>query len=332
MVARGFDRIDRLLAILSTEDRRLIAALILIPMAVGAVAFQIGIPMTSDPAWGFLSLEFMRHGAGFNYLVFPVSSNIAVDYRKFLTLWTPGQYLIPDVFMQLGLRLGASIVVTNVFFSTAGMLGWYGLYRTFGFSPKTIAISCLLMMFTQWFLVSINVYYGGENLLFGIAPWIAMLFWRLRRLRLSSALPLILAVLATAFIKLSGIPFALALLAANVLSGPFSSVLRRGVTAGIVIIVFGLVLYFGWMARGPTAATLAMPVREAGLSLISFAFPVVAPVASIFGFTNFLDELLLCPCRPGLPSPNSIIRALLSLRRGGLFSGSQATRRGGKAH
>ena len=292
------------------ERRLLIGTLVFVPIAYAIIALYIRVSIERDSAWGLLILDAMRHGGSFNYLVSPDQANIANDHRMFLTKWSPGQYLFPGLFEFLGLNLGDSLILTITLFLVLGVLGWYAFYHAAGFPLRTIAISCLLMICTQWFTKFFGEYYGGETLLFGVAPWATLLFWKLRDLSPPSVLPLIAALIALAFFKLSGPIYGLALLGACLFSvndGRLFRTPQRWLVAAIVTASFGVVFYFLWLAKGLTAATTAGSC-VAGLSPISLVFPIVAPAMSIVGFTDFLHRLsraALAP--PGLPSPKLII-------------------------
>lgn len=176
------------------ERRLLIGTLVFVPIAYAIIALYIRVSIDRDSAWGLLVLDAMRHGGSFNYLVSPDQANIANDHRMFLTMWSPGQYLFPGLFEFLGLNLGDSLILTITLFLVLGVLGWYAFYHAAGFPLRTIAISCLLMICTQWFTKFFGEYYGGETLLFGVAPWATLLFWKLRDLSPPSVLPLIAAL------------------------------------------------------------------------------------------------------------------------------------------
>src|SRR5262249_30583776 len=58
--------------------------------------------MNRDAAVGFLALRSMFAGGSFNSISAPDPTNIANDVSTFLTLWSPGQYLVPGSFIWLG--------------------------------------------------------------------------------------------------------------------------------------------------------------------------------------------------------------------------------------
>jgi len=146
-------------------------------------------------------------------------------------------------------------------------------------------------------------------LVFAAAPWAALVIWKGRALGVSAILPFLLVLMGLVFLKLSAAIFGLSLMGACLLGVGDRQVqlnYRRWIVSAVVLALFGLIFYVSWLSKGPTAVSIP-GTGEAGRSLISLTFPVVGPLASIFSFTNFLDQLLTCTCRPGLPTPNLII-------------------------
>lgn len=288
------------------------AAIVLVAIFLSTVTILTRIPMTFDPAWGFLVLDSMMQGAAFNHVVSPDPANIARDQSVFLTTWSPGQYALPFLFERIGFNLGSSLIATNILASFAGLAGWYVFYVSVGFSRRMASVACLFMVIAEWFGAYLGVYVGGEALLFAAAPWIALLFWRLRALPAWSILPIVGALALLTFLKLSGVIFGLSLLAACALSAKreIRPLLRSCTVAAISGAIFAALFLTFWLSKGGTAAE-SVGNSETGIALISVSQPIVGPLAGLLSTTKFLGQWLLCPCRPGLPPPWLLVNLAL---------------------
>ena len=221
-------------------------------------AFIVGPAMFSDSGTGMLVAESMGLGAPFNHLLAPSPGDLGRDVSAFLTLWAPGQYVVPLAFETLGLPLGSALVATTTLFTALGLVGWHGLYRIWGFSPLVAATAMALTAGTRALALPFGIYNGGEVLLFGTAPWFLLLLWRGRSLALPQAAAILAGMAVVTFMKLSGAVLACAALAAIAVYDlrPLSRArLRRPLMAGLVGACFWLGLQAAWLSHGLTAAT-----------------------------------------------------------------------------
>jgi hypothetical protein len=228
-------------------------------VAVYAVAaFIVGPAMYPDSAWGFVISDAMMRGGAFNHMVEPAQDDLTRDSSRFGALWSPGQYMLPYALERLGMRLGPAIVVVTTLFTALGLVGWQVLYRIWGFPSLSVAIAVGLIAGTRTLALPFGIYNGGEVLLFGVAPWFLVLLERWRSLTVAQALGIVVAIAVVAFMKLSGILFAYAALAAAVvydLWPPSIRRLRRPVMAGLIAVVFAAGFHLLWLSTGVTAAT-----------------------------------------------------------------------------
>lgn len=234
----------------------LVVAIVLAYTIVNAVVRPV---IWSDSGWGLLAWD-LRHGLPWNHWASPDPQDIGRDISTFMSTWSPGQHVVPGGLEALGLSLGHAVIATDAIFSVAGLAGWFMLYRAFGFPPRAAAIALVLIACSRGFAFPFVIFIGGEVLLFGIAPWFLLLVWRVRELRWFSVPPLVAGVAVMFFAKLSAVILACAAISAAVLSGPRPwqdklDTVRRGLVAGLTIIIVGVVLYFGWHSRGWTAAS-----------------------------------------------------------------------------
>ena len=283
----------------------LLTSVILGVTAIHAVvALVIRSSMYSDSATGFLVLESMKRGASFNYLVSPSPADIAASSGRFLTWWSPGQYLVPGFFELFGADLGVAMVLTSAASSAIGALGWSHFYRSVGFSFNTVAITTLVIVTSRWFALPFGTYNGGEVLLFGVMPWAALLFWKLRSLSAASVPLLCGAVLLLTGAKLTGLICGLALLGACLFSDQNKPIFRKLVVAMGVAILCGAIFFVSWSSKGPTPG--GVPGAALAVSPLSFAFPIAATVSSPVGLGDLLSWIFLHPSRRLLPSLDTV--------------------------
>jgi hypothetical protein len=242
----GIGRIPRLLV-------RAIAVLV----AVYAIAaFVVSPEMYTDSAYGFLVWDSMVRGASFNHWILPDFADIARDQDLFMAVWSPGQYIFAGPLERAGLGLGAAMNIVTTVFTVLGLFGWYRLYRTWNFSAASAVLAIAVTACSRHFALPFGIYNGGEVLLFGGMPWFLLLLGRCATLESRQVIAVLAAFVAVAFLKLSGIVFAFAALAAIVvydLWPPRGIRWRRPLTATAMLAVFMAALYFFWISRGWTA-------------------------------------------------------------------------------
>ncbi len=95
-----------------------------VPATFFIIAVFIRPQITFDSAYGFLALRSMLDGGPFNYVISPDPKNIADNIKTLLTWWSPGQYLVPGIFVLLGASYGLAISLSTLIASLLGVLGW----------------------------------------------------------------------------------------------------------------------------------------------------------------------------------------------------------------
>jgi len=156
-----------------TEQLLWIAIIAALSIACVACAV-VSVSTFPDPGWGFLTWKNMQQGGGFNLLPGPDPHNITKDTFKFLTWWSPGQYLFPgSIASFIGIKIGWGMVITTVVFTLSGVAGCYFLFDKLQFNRQTVLFSILVLCCQVQTLLPFSVYNGGEVLIFGVAPW----FW-----------------------------------------------------------------------------------------------------------------------------------------------------------
>jgi hypothetical protein len=241
--------------------------------------------------------ESADRGASFNYLAGPDFNNIAIDAPYFMTTWSPGQFFFASTLQQLGLSLGLSVAVIVAVFSIIGLVGWHTLYRAFQFPELTVTLSLTAIVLSRFFAYPFGIYDGAEVILFGLAPWATLFFYRTTFLSWLTPVIIVAVLSFLAFCKLSGVLFGFSVLAAGALAAIFP--LRRdslrviGLTS-VGVVLFGVLFYWYWLSRGWTAASGNGEVNV-------FGFLAYLPLAASMTFGSsiaigdFLARVFLFP-------------------------------------
>ncbi len=298
---------------IAREDRLaqgLLGLALLVTLLLGVTAGFVRPALYSDSALGFRVWDSMRQGTPFNHAMNVDPADIARDLSYFKGAWTPGQYLLPGALEALGLDLGVSIAIVVTLASLAGLGGWYALYRAFGFSPRTCSIALLLVALGRHFGLPFGIYNGGEVLLFGALPWGFLLIWRLRALPVWSIPLLLAATAAVTFLKLSGIIFMGAAIAAVVVADPAQPLLgrqtvRKSLVAGVTLVLSLLLLKWLWLSRGWTAVVPAISIAWSE-AIPSAALVIAGTWTAIFGFGSLVQYVFFFPGRAMLASVTPI--------------------------
>ncbi len=280
----------------------LVVAIVLAYTVINAVVRPV---IWSDSGWGLLGWD-LRHGLPWNHWASPDPQDIARDISTFMSIWSPGQHVVPGVLEEMGLSLGHAVIATDALFSLIGLAGWFLLYRAFGFPPQVAAIALAVIACSRGFAFPFVIFIGGEILLFGVAPWFLLLVWKLRELRWFAVPALVTGVAVMFFAKISAVILACAAISAAVLSGPHpwrdkADTIRRGLIAGIAIAIVGVVLYYAWYSRGWTAASTVAAIKWS--SLVPHAIFILSCVwGAALSFGELANFILLHPGRPILGS------------------------------
>ena len=276
---------------------RFVSILLIVPIVLFIASQFIRPVMVFDTAQGFMALRSMLAGGPFNYVSSPDPANIANDVKTFLTWWSPGQYLVPGVFVWIGMNDGLAISLTAMIAAIIGVVGWIQIGRTFEVS-RFVAFLFVFGLVTFHFAAApFRFYAGGDVLLFAALPWsLLALLWGIQK---STAICFGITMLTAAllfFAKLSGlIAFAAdvgAISAIEILSRRrFTSSLfamwAGSITAAVLLLIF-------WVGRGETPITV--PVYS--LTWPTILFPVAAGAFSGFSLHELLNWVFLNPSTP----------------------------------
>lgn len=313
-MGQGRQGMDRVRKFLPVACLALVVAFVIGYAIAGAVVRPA---MFSDSGWGFLGWDTQARALAFNHSVGPHPDDISRDIERFMSTWTPGQHVLPGLVERLGLSLGLAILVVVTVFSVLGLVGWYALYRAFGFPLPTIAVALLVVTCSRFFNLAFTIYTGGEVLLFGVTPWFVLLAWRLRALRWTAVPPLIAGIAVLVFAKLSGIIFGAAVVGGAAVCGDRAwatwDTLRKLAVAGVTVVLTGVIFYFAWYSRGITAANIMVESLHPDGAIFYIALSVGSLWSASLSLLDLANWLLLHPSRPVLESVAAPVYVFLPL-------------------
>jgi hypothetical protein len=214
--------------------------------------------MNADSSVGFLVLHSMFEGGAFNSLTEPDPANIANDVVTFLTLWSPGQYLVPGAFIWLGTSYGLALSLTALMATLIGVVGWIQVARSFAVSSFVLFIFALGLSSFSYVTLPFRIYTGGEVLLFAAAPWsLYAMRWAANKPPILSLAISLLSVALLFFVKLTGlIVFATNIGAISL----YALVSQRRLSSSTITMwvasaIGALCFMMFWVARGSVAAS-----------------------------------------------------------------------------
>ena len=210
-----------------------------------------------DSAFGFLAWRGTLLGAA-NSIISPDPANIAHDAVGFLTVWSPGQYLIPGAISLIGVPLGVAMTLTVVLALLASLIGWVMVVREFAPRSGLAILVVVLIGSFHYSTHAFGTYHGGEILLQTAIPWVILTGYRAPAMDVVPAALLAACAVFFAFLaKLTGlIVVAAALAAGNMVSLAFGRRITHGMIGGALGALAALViLYVAFLSRGPSAAS-----------------------------------------------------------------------------
>ncbi len=251
-----------------------IAALAICGM-LGGISLLVPPFIDWDSGFGFLAWRGTLLGAA-NSIISPDPVNIAHDTTAFLTVWSPGQYLLPGAISLLGVPLGVAMTLTVALALSASLIGWVKVVRTFTPRTSLAILAVVLIGLFHYSTHAFGSYHGGEILLQAATPWLVLTSYRVPEMDPVPAALLAAGAVFFAFLaKLTGlIVVGAALVAGNMVSLAFGRRITHGMIGGALGALAALaILYMTFFSRGPTA------VSETSWSLpfYSIAFASLVP-------------------------------------------------------
>ncbi len=261
--------------------------------------------MESDTGWGFMAWRGTLLGH-FNCLFVPDSENITRDTATFLTLWSPGQYLIPGIISLSGVPLGVAIALTATLCLLLSLLGWIKVFKEYYPDSRIVIFGVLSIAAFRYSTVPFGIYNGGEILLQAATPWIVLGAFKVPYLSAVSAGLLAAVLVFIAFlIKITGLIVAgSALMAGGLVALERLRKIERGMLGGAfgALIVIGVV-YALFLSRGETQLSSGplsggpAPGLHWSILLPGVLFSVVAPWVAGISWGDLLAWIFWHPGR-----------------------------------
>jgi hypothetical protein len=287
------------------SQKRLIIAIVLLHVAFFATALRERPKVDSDASSGMLVWSSMEKGARWNSAIEPDPSDIAADRQNFMTWWSPGQYLAVGPLHRTGLSWGAAIATATLLCSLIGLLGYWRLYASLGFTESTSAWAAAVLSVTWNVTRSYGEFPGGDLPLFAVAPWLLRCIFRMRPIGWASVAPFAVVYVLGAMTKLSFCVTAWAALAGicciEFLEAPGGRrLLLLGAKAAAMAGAAHLLLWAVFLRHGATPATLGAHGQPWW-----YVLPAVLalPAGSVFGLGSLLGRVFLFPGHALLGSP-----------------------------
>src|SRR5215470_16022320 len=244
------------------DPRRRPNSIVYIPLLLPFVLFlgSLFIPpvVNADAAIGFRVLRNILEGGAFNTYTEPDPANIANDVVTFVTQWSPGQYLVPGIFILLGTKYGLALSLTALIATLTGVLGWIQVARSFAVSSFILSVFVLGLSTFYYVALPFRIYNGGEVLLFAAAPWsLYAIRWAANKPPILCFAISLLSVTLLFVAKLTGLIVfaanvgAISLLALASQRRLNSSIIAMWLASGVGALCF---IMF-WLTRGPVATT-----------------------------------------------------------------------------
>jgi hypothetical protein len=265
-------------------------------LVVLALSFYSPFPLVnSDSVHGFEAMNGYFWTGKWNTLLEWNNTTHQLTER-FLTWWSPGQYMAPMILMKmLHIRLGTALTILDFLSALLGTIGYFYVFKRYGFGSGTIWISVVLILLSGSQLTGYYDYDGGECLNFMFFPWIIVFQellvkkgWRwlapgimlfiafFCKLQMLIVVPplLFLLVLTQKEALDKGNPFRLTELGQKI---------KNYIPLIVSVIPVILFIYFGFLARGETPAHTSRPFS---LSAVNIFFPTASPFTSIYLFES----------------------------------------------
>jgi hypothetical protein len=269
-------------------SRPLIFLISLTAITFGAylvLALVFPLSILNDAAHGFEVWQSMQAGASFNHRLDPDFANLALEREVFVSWWTPGQYLVPGLLSLIfgGITLGAASLLVSFMAMIASIIGWYRLYREFGFSELISSLSCAALVLSTASGVILSTYTGGACLLLGFAPWAFLVALKIGMGTLLRCVMLVVVFLIGFYLKSTFLIVTLAICGGMVFveveraSSPRHTgtvILRAGLIFGITYLITKLT----YMAPGHSPSD---SIGMTGNIFRAVSFPLAGPLIGI---------------------------------------------------
>jgi hypothetical protein len=279
----------------NSTHKYILTSVTLAVLILGMLLFISPAAIFPDPSWGFQVMRSMQSGGGFNQLITPDHKDIAKNTTSFLSWWSPGQYLLPYLFIKLtGANVGYATAITITLCQFIGLVGFYFFFRKAGFNPLVSALSLVFIVCQQAFFSPYIFYTGGETLLFAFLGWFLYGCLALDKPNFKLVIFVLLSGWLGFICKSSFIwMYAAALLFIwiRLCRGDKNVVnwILKGLWPGIPALLSVAVIYVFYLSKGGNPSSDSHGFK---LSFDALAFPLASPILSGFSADDLVNGLL----------------------------------------
>ncbi|MDX2360345.1 MAG: hypothetical protein QNK23_06040 [Crocinitomicaceae bacterium] len=155
----------------SLLNRTLLISVVAILALLLGVMYTVGTTTFADALRGYEIMEQFSAGGEWNSLSYPSVDNPTYSY--YVAWWSPGQWVVPWIFMSL-LSIESFQVVQALIITIClpmALIGYGRLFTKLGFNKAIVYASLLCIVTNQLFYWHTMVYYGGDLLMLSIFPF-----------------------------------------------------------------------------------------------------------------------------------------------------------------
>lgn len=137
------------------------------------VIVTYGVCTWFDPMVGFEAMQDWLNGGAWNTINYADINNNLQPTQHYLNWWSPGQYMLPYVFIKLlGVRIATAEIITIILCGVISVIGYYKLMQWLRVSTTVSYVVLIMLVCNRNFFWHYLVYFGGETLLWAAAPWL----------------------------------------------------------------------------------------------------------------------------------------------------------------
>ncbi len=279
----------------ANKHTSILSLTVIITLLLGLFIISSPPGLYPDPSSGFHVMRSMQKGGGFNLATGPSQNDISKNTSAFLTWWSPGQYLLPYLFVKLlGVNMGQSAAITILFCYMLGISGFYSVFRKLGFSKNISALSIAFIACQQFYTLPFVFYNGGEILLFAFLGWFLYGCFSFKKVSWKLLVFVLFAgwlgfLCKSAFLWMYASGLCCLWITISLKRNSWATWIKNGVYIAIPALLSLSAIYKLFLSRGQNPASSSIGLH---FSLAAFGFPVASPLLSGFSVDELFHGLI----------------------------------------
>ncbi len=262
------------------------------------VSVTNGVCTWFDPLVGFETLQDWLYGGKWNTVNYADINNNLQPTQHYLNWWSPGQYMLPYLFIKwLGVPIATAEVITITLCGVISIMGYYTLMQRLRVSITVMYVVLIMLVCNRNFFWHYLVYFGGETLLWAAAPWLVCVLitkfnYSYKYMCIAFFLGIVGVFLKTSFVIIY-IATAVYLFVSSTISiAQLLQLKRYKPYVAMVLSVVGVYVFY--LSKGLTPSTtmdLTMTNGVPNTLLADFAHPWSALVTHFFKIADVLQNI-----------------------------------------